>query len=186
MTAEQEAVQVIPTIAELRKQVGLSASVAASLFGPLPPTPNSKDSTMAVSDTSISALQRAKTEENRKRALRLIRESRSHGITDDEGGAAMGSDRRVFAPRRNGLVIEGLVKDSGRRRMNQNGNMVKIWVYVPPSARISAAPLNEAEANEAIFRSTHLKMNKADLVEVVVQLHQQLEATKTGTGDDAA
>lgn len=51
------------------------------------------------------------------------------GLTDDEGGALMGGDRLTFGRRRNELVGENKVGDSGERRPSPNWPHRKVIVW---------------------------------------------------------
>jgi hypothetical protein len=66
----------------------------------------------------------------RVQALALLRAT-PHGLTDDEGGALMGADRLTFGRRRNELVIEGLVYDSGLRRLTPHNRRAIVWKANP-------------------------------------------------------
>lgn len=59
-------------------------------------------------------------------ALELIT-THTGGLTDDEGGKLMNADRLTFGRRRQELVDEGLVKDSGMRRKGPSGRSTIVW-----------------------------------------------------------
>jgi hypothetical protein len=52
-----------------------------------------------------------------------------HGATDDELEVALGLSHQCASARRRTLVLKGLVKDSGRRRINRSGRRGAVWVY---------------------------------------------------------
>ncbi len=64
----------------------------------------------------------------RHRILELIRARGEHGLTDDEGEAALGIIPQTYTPRRGELVRLGLVRDSGERRATQTGRPAAVWV----------------------------------------------------------
>lgn len=64
----------------------------------------------------------------RVQAYKLLKRYPKRGLTDDEGGALMGADRLTFGRRRQELVAEGLVKDSGVRRPGPSGRNAIVWV----------------------------------------------------------
>lgn len=65
----------------------------------------------------------------RAEVLALLRQH-PEGLTDDEGGALMRSDRLRFGRRRNELCDRGLVVDSGVRRLTPAGRNAVVWVAV--------------------------------------------------------
>lgn len=66
----------------------------------------------------------------RKMAAILLRSVGVIGLTDDEGGEAMGGDRLTFGRRRQELCMAGLVVDSGKRRFTPVGRRAVVWVWV--------------------------------------------------------
>ena len=50
------------------------------------------------------------------------------GATDQELEALMNMDGNTIRPTRGALVKTGIVKDSGRRRLNAKGNECIVWV----------------------------------------------------------
>ena len=82
------------------------------------------------SDTSkaaaISMLETAKTDA--AKIWRLIAWSGSHGMTDDEIEVSLGMRHQTASARRRGLVIKGLVADSGLRRRTRSGRKAAVWI----------------------------------------------------------
>jgi hypothetical protein len=66
------------------------------------------------------------TKRLRDKVITILRENPS-GLTDDEGAAILGGDRLDFGRRRNELVREGLVRDSGYRRPTPRGHNAIVW-----------------------------------------------------------
>lgn len=64
----------------------------------------------------------------RGRILDLIAAQGPHGLTDDEGEAALGIRPQSYTPRRGELVALGLVVDSGVRRSTESGRPAAVWV----------------------------------------------------------
>jgi len=61
-------------------------------------------------------------------ALEAIRCASDSGLTDSELEAVTGLGPNTARPRRIGLVLKGLVKDSGKRRRLWTGRMAKVWI----------------------------------------------------------
>ena len=60
--------------------------------------------------------------------LELLREIAPAGLTDAEIEARTGLGPNTARPRRIGLVLKGLVKDSGQRRLTPRGRQARVWV----------------------------------------------------------
>lgn len=83
-------------------------------------------------DTEIEAAESVTpiTGRLRMQAYTLLKRYPKRGLTDDEGGVLMGSDRLTFGRRRQELVIAGLVEDSGVRRPGPSGRSTVVWRVV--------------------------------------------------------
>ena len=83
-------------------------------------------------DTSFEAARRQKPVAQKKRevALEAIRETGDWGLTDEELAKVTGMPRLTAAARRNELVRQGLVEDSGRHRDSDQDCPCKVWVAV--------------------------------------------------------
>ena len=73
----------------------------------------------------------------RARVLAYIIGQGAHGVTDDEGEAALGIKPQTYTPRRGELVAQGLVVDSGRRRKTTSGRPAAVWIV--PAASYTPA-----------------------------------------------
>lgn len=81
----------------------------------------------------------------RERVLGVL-QSHPAGLTDDEGAELLEAwfkapaDRLTFGRRRQELVRDGLVLDSGYRRTTPHGRSAIVWRYKPPAAPIAQGP----------------------------------------------
>ena len=57
-----------------------------------------------------------------------IRDAGAHGLTADELAERLGLDRWSIQPRTSELKRKGLIRDSGRRRLNASGKMAIVWI----------------------------------------------------------
>lgn len=64
----------------------------------------------------------------RRKVLDAIRQSGPLGLTDWELHTALGGNLYTIAPRRNELLRDGWIKDSGSRRSTNNGKRAIVWV----------------------------------------------------------
>ncbi len=71
-------------------------------------------------DLAVSHLQRI--------ALKAIKAAGGRGLTTNELVAAVGIHRDVLQPRTTELKELGLIRDSGVRRENANGNRAIVWI----------------------------------------------------------
>ena len=62
--------------------------------------------------------------------LELLRAVAPAGLTDAEIEARTGLGPNTARPRRVGLVLKGLVRDSGQRRLTPSGRAARVWVAV--------------------------------------------------------
>lgn len=82
------------------------------------------------SDTSAAAAEDIAPHLGRLEAvvLEVIRTEGKHGATDDEIEIAAGLRHQTASARRRGLVIKGMVVDSGERRPTRSGRSAAVWV----------------------------------------------------------
>lgn len=64
----------------------------------------------------------------RELVQRIIEDAGSNGLTDEEGANALGLNAQSYTPRRNELVKQGLVVDSGLRRPTRSERPAAVWV----------------------------------------------------------
>lgn len=96
-------------------------------------TDKSDDATYAPfvtgSDTSEAAAGNpARKARQRRAVMSAIRDAGERGLTDDEGEVALRLPHQAYSARRRGLVLEGLVEDSGRRRRTRHGRSAAVWI----------------------------------------------------------
>lgn len=60
--------------------------------------------------------------------LESIRQAGAFGMCDHEIEARTGLIHQTASARRRGLVLKGLVKDSGERRTTPSGRKARVWV----------------------------------------------------------
>jgi hypothetical protein len=82
------------------------------------------------SDTSAAA---ALSVEDRirgdaRKILDALRRNEEDGLTVDEVEGEFGMLHQTAGARMRGLVLAGLVRDSGRRRLTRNGRPAVVWV----------------------------------------------------------
>lgn len=66
-----------------------------------------------------------------KDAARVLAAIRDHGgLTDDAGEQVLGMRHTTYSARRRGLVLDGRVVDSGRRRLTSAGRSAIVWESV--------------------------------------------------------
>ena len=70
------------------------------------------------------------TPKQRERIYQAIHAAGEHGLTDDEGEEQLGIIPQSYTPRRRELLVMGVVRDSGNRRMTRNGRSAAVWVAV--------------------------------------------------------
>lgn len=81
-------------------------------------------------DTSIAAAIELEPKLGRlqKMALSVVREAGSNGLTSDEIAELLGTERWSFRPRISELRRQGLIRDSGQRRLNSTGRIAIVWI----------------------------------------------------------
>lgn len=91
-----------------------------------PNTPGHRniDTSIAAADALVSQLGRLQ-----KMALDAIRDAGEDGLTANELSARLGLDRTSIQPRTSELKRKGLIRDSGRRRLNSNGKRAAVLIY---------------------------------------------------------
>ena len=62
-----------------------------------------------------------------EQVLRFIRGKGFHGATDDEIEQSLGFRHQTASARRRGLVIQGKVRPSGKRRKTRTGRTATVW-----------------------------------------------------------
>ncbi len=62
------------------------------------------------------------------RVLAYIRECGERGSTDEEIQAALHMEGSTERPRRTSLVDDGVVRDSGKKRLTRSGRSACVWV----------------------------------------------------------
>lgn len=84
------------------------------------------------SDTSEAASQSLEPTAKTKRrvVLTLIEVTGTTGATDDELERLTGWRHQTVSARRRELVLQGLVKDSGKRRDTSSGRSAAVWEAV--------------------------------------------------------
>lgn len=60
--------------------------------------------------------------------LNAFKEDPADGWTDDQLGIALNLPHQSVSARRRGLVLKGLVRDSGELRLNASGRFATVWV----------------------------------------------------------
>jgi hypothetical protein len=66
-----------------------------------------------------------------QRVLTVIAVSAFDGATDDEIERTLGMLHQNASARRRGLVLKGLVVDSGRTRKTRSGRSATVWIAKP-------------------------------------------------------
>lgn len=82
------------------------------------------------SDTSRAAAEAIKPKAGtlRARVLANVVAKGGHGVTDEEGQAALGMNPNTYRPRRRELEQAGKVVDSGLRRPTHAGRKAVVWM----------------------------------------------------------
>lgn len=85
------------------------------------------------SDTSeMAARMVSNRAKNERRIIAALLDAsvqrKEDGLTDDQLERALGGLHQTVSAARRGLVLKGLVKDSGRRRMTRTGRPAVVWV----------------------------------------------------------
>lgn len=62
------------------------------------------------------------------RVLAAITDRASAGLTDDEGEQVLALRHTTYSARRRGLVLDGLVVDSGARRLTSANRKAIVWI----------------------------------------------------------
>ena len=70
-----------------------------------------------------------------KQRVSAVLESRANGLTDEELEQILEWRHQTVSARRRELVLEGAVKDSGRKRPTTSGRNATIWVFIPEEQR---------------------------------------------------
>ena len=65
---------------------------------------------------------------NRARVYQLIYDKQENGATDQEMQATLNLPGDTLRPTRLSLLKSGLIYDSGKTRLNENGNECVVWV----------------------------------------------------------
>lgn len=82
------------------------------------------------------------------RILAAIIAAGEHGLTDDEGEAALGLKPQSYTPRRGELAAAKAIRDSGRTRPTSSGRGAVVWVgAVFGPATAGKAPHGEGGAS---------------------------------------
>ncbi len=111
-----------------------------------------------VRDTSLAAYCNLGPESRTQaaRILALIIEAGAHGLTDEEGGNALGIKPQSYTLRRGELEKAGLVRDSGTKRPTSSGCGAMVWIATtaggtPPPATSNPAtsPTTPPAASDA-------------------------------------
>ena len=86
---------------------------------------------MGPQETSRKAAERAlpRTGTQRHKVWVLMRDNA--GLTADEVNEATGISPNTINPTIRGLVLDGWLEDSGKRRVTRSGNEAIVWVPVP-------------------------------------------------------
>jgi hypothetical protein len=92
------------------------------------------------SDTSKSAAKNkaAKAVSDNEKILELFQAVGSSGLTDREIESTLKLRQSTASARRRGLVLAGLVKDSGNYRTTPSGNKATVWVLSGEAPRTTA------------------------------------------------
>lgn len=104
------------------------------LYGGLPP--HVKDSETS-KDAAISILPHAKA--MRDKIYRMIEFAELNGFTVDEIEIETGYPHQTASARVTELLQEGLIEDSGERRLTRHGRKACVWVVTgkaPPKAQL--------------------------------------------------
>jgi hypothetical protein len=120
-------------------------------------------------DTSLDAAEAARKNAAKRRAkVRAFITSRGAvGATDDEIEVGLGYPHQTASARRRELVLLGLVRDSGLRRLTRHGRAAKVWVIglggavLPAQGRRVEGMPSPAEMRQAMGTARLLWRNYA-------------------------
>lgn len=81
-------------------------------------------------DTSVAAANAIAPKLGRLQRLvqTTIKAAKEYGLTADELAAKLDMDRYSIQPRTSELRRKGLIRDSGKRRLNTSGKAAIVWV----------------------------------------------------------
>lgn len=84
------------------------------------------------SDTSYAAAvsQLERSDRDEYRVYEAITHSGLRGMNDSEIETQLGMLHQTASARRRGLVLKGLIVDSGRRRETRSGRTAVVWISV--------------------------------------------------------
>lgn len=102
----------------------LTAPPAPPVFG----TPLRKLVRRGGPDTSLAAAERVDTTKSEEAVYCLVADAGSNGITNSEVARRLGKLPNATSPRWIALLEKGLVRDSGRRRLNPTGRHERVMV----------------------------------------------------------
>ena len=83
------------------------------------------------SQTSYEAAQSVDTSTGRYRVWEALFRAGPIGMTDDELEVTLDIFLDTVRPRRRGLVIDGIVEDSGKTRLTRRGRRAVVWIMKP-------------------------------------------------------
>lgn len=93
----------------------------------------------AGSDTSRMAARMLNAQHRRGQVYRLLAKATAsaprYGLTDDETERVLNARHQSVSAARRWLVLRGLVKDSGRRRLTSSGRPAAVWVTTRANER---------------------------------------------------
>lgn len=99
----------------------------------------------------------------REKVLSAIEGAGKKGMTDDEVEQALGMRHQTASARRRGLVIDGLVVDSGRTRKTRSGRAATVWVKAPEQTDIEEViRVKRGEARARNLRRARALLRKLD------------------------
>lgn len=102
-----------------------------ALPSPDEPAPGLFHTTPSGGEQAAAAAQFPKSGTDRRRVLDHLAVCGDDGATDEEISMALSMRLYTAAPRRNELVTEGWVVDSGRRRPTTTGSAAAVWTLSP-------------------------------------------------------
>ena len=123
----------------------------------LPFVPSSKTSKAAADSMKEDA------KAIREWVYRLIEASGPTGFTDDELEQILKKRHQTISARRRELVLDGIVKDSGRVRPTRSKRNATVWIAVPPEEVEEAKKM--AQELEGLRRKIKLRLGQATLEE---------------------
>lgn len=103
-----------------------------------------------------------------------------HGHTDEELAQRLGCSAEKCRKRRNDLVKEGKIKDSGQLRMSRSGRLARVWVTTEKNSPIVSPPNRLGLKREEVdphFQGTPLEF-EAHYGKVNLQTKDQIESDK--------